>query len=273
MYDNVRVGDRLPQAAQSDIPTDDDDMVVLGIGEMDEGVDDFDDKNWDEEDDDMDDDRFHGSRGFRDGDDDDLDEGVELDMPGSKDDDEDFEDEDEEDDEVSESVMDTIRQHVNPEVMSKAHSVLLKAGISDIAIQNRDVNMTKAGWTKLAHILSGEAMADMDAEDYCKHVLHALADKLDAGQSVEESEQLDEFVGMGGDQRFTFTTDTLGNVNITDSMTGASTYLQGQDAQELLGQIEMYGATPEAVQDILGQYEYTMDNQVDQDGEELGLGF
>jgi hypothetical protein len=291
MYDNVRVGDRvgIPQAEPE---TEDDDIVVLCIGE-----------------------------------DDDMEEGFELDMPDSDHDDEEEDDwtiddcdpEDEtiageygdswarrpkvidegpwdentnkeadeieneyskgmgksmsvnDDDKIDEGVMDTIRQHVNPEIMSKAHSVLLKAGISDSAITNRDVNMKASGWTKLAHILSGEAMADVDAEDYCRHVLHALADRLEEGRPLDEAEQLDEFEGMGGDQRFTYTTDTLGNVNISDSMTGASLYLQGQDAQELLGQLEIYGASPEKVQSILAQYEHAMDNQVDADGEDVGL--
>jgi hypothetical protein len=94
---------------------------------------------------------------------------------------------------------------------------------------------------------------------------------LEEGRPLDEAEQLDEFEGMGGDQRFTYTTDTLGNVNISDSMTGASLYLQGQDAQELLGQLEIYGASPEKVQSILAQYEHAMDNQVDADGEDVGL--
>jgi hypothetical protein len=254
MYDNVRVGDRLPQVAPE---TPEDDMVVLGIGEdeeMEEGID------WPEE-------KRHSDKEW---DEDELDEGAELDMPGHKDrDDED--DEDDEDEDLDEGVMDVIRQHVNPEILSKAHNVLTKAGITDMAIMNRDVNMTPSGYTKLAHILTGEPMADMDAEDYCKHVLHALADSLDEGHPIDESEQLDEFVGMGGDQRFTYTTDSMGNVSISDSMTGASTFLQGQDAQEVLGQLEMYGSTPEAVQEILGQYEHTMDGQVDADGNEVGL--
>lgn len=227
MYDNVRVGDRLPQVAPE---TPEDDMVVLGLGEDEDMEEDID---WPEE-------RRHSDKEW---DEDELDEGV----------------------------MDVIRQHVNPEILSKAHATLTKAGIADAAIMNRDVNMTASGYTKLAHILTGEPMADMDAEDYCKHVLHALADSLDSGHPIEESEQLDEFIGMGGDQRFTYTTDSMGNVSISDAMTGASTYLQGQDAQELLGQLEMYGSTPEAIQELLGQYEHTMDGQVDADGDELGL--
>jgi hypothetical protein len=133
--------------------------------------------------------------------------------------------------------------------------------------------MKPSGYTKLAHILTGEAMADVDAEDYCKHVLHALADKLECGEAVEvdESVQLDEFEGMGGDQRFGYTTDSLGNVNITDARTGASLYLQGQDAQELLGTLAIHGSSPEAVQAILSQYEHVLDGQVDGDGDELGL--
>jgi hypothetical protein len=246
MYDNVRVGDRLPQVSSPE-----DDMIVLGIGEdEDTGIGDetLDEAPWDvdtnkecdEVEDHMDDDEPNTS----------------MMSVNHK---------------VREGVMDVIRMHVNPETLSKAHSVLTNAGISDVAITKRDVTMKPSGYTKLAHILTGEAMADVDAEDYCKHVLHALADKLEYGEEVDESVQLDEFEGMGGDQRFGYTTDSLGNVNITDARTGASLYLQGQDAQELLGTLAIHGATPEAVQAILSQYEHVLDGQVDDDGDEVGL--
>jgi hypothetical protein len=247
MYDNVRVGDRLP--AYDDASTDDD-VTVLGFGE---------DEEMDEDD-------------------------AMVEAPWDADTNKECDDVDHEYDDipkrsmsvnpktqpVEEGVMDTIRQSVNPETMSKAHSVLTKAGISDTAIMNRDVNMKPSGWTKLAHILSKEAMADCDAEDYCKHVLHALADKLEEGKAIAES-TLNEFEGMGGDQRFGYTTDSLGNVNITDARTGASLYLQGQDAQELLGDLAIHGSTPEATQAILSQYEHVLDGQTDDDGAEVGL--
>jgi hypothetical protein len=247
MYDNVRVGDRFPQVAPED------DMVVLGIGEDEDtgtGEDTLDEAPWD------------------------VDTNAECDeVEKHMDDDEPDTSMMSVNHKVREGVMDVIRMHVNPETLSQAHTVLTKAGISDLAITNRDVTMKPSGYTKLAHILTGEAMADVDAEDYCKHVLHALADKLECGEAVEvdESVQLDEFEGMGGDQRFGYTTDSLGNVNITDARTGASLYLQGQDAQELLGTLAIHGSSPEAVQAILSQYEHVLDGQVDGDGDELGL--
>ena len=248
MYDNVRVGDRLPAMDQT--VQDDDDVVIVGIGEDDEDEDDaMVEAPWDADTNKECDDVDHEY--------DDIPKRSMSVNPKTK--------------PVEEGVMDTIRQSVNPETMSKAHTVLTKAGISDTAIMHRDVNMKASGWTKLAHILSRESMSDADAEDYCKHVLHALADKLEEGKAIDESLALNEFEGMGGDQRFGYTSDALGNVNVTDARTGASLYLQGQDAQELLGTLAIHGSTPEAVQSILSQYEHVLDGQTDDDGEEIGL--
>jgi hypothetical protein len=249
MYDNVRVGDRLPQ-----VNTPEDDMVVLGIGEdedMDAGDESLEEAPWDvDTNKECDDVEQHM---------DDQEPNTSMMSVNHKVRD------------IEEGVMDEIRQHINPETLSKAHAVLTKAGISDTAIIARKVNMKPSGFTKLAHILTGEPMADADAEEFCMTILHKLADALEGGREFNESVKLDEFEGMGGDQRFGYTTDSLGNVNITDARTGASLYLQGQDAQELLGTLAIHGATPESVQAILSQYEHVLDDQVDDDGMAIGL--
>jgi hypothetical protein len=175
---------------------------------------------------------------------------------------------------IDEGVMDIIHAAVPPETVEKLHQLLAKIGIHDAAILAHDVDLTPAGYTKLAHKLTGEAMSDADAKDYCKHVMHALAQQLEehVPHVVDESdEMLHEFIG--GEHQFNYVTDTMGNVQISDAVTGASVYLQGQDAQEFLGAIEQAGGDEDLEQDIMSQYEHVMDGQLDAEGNEIGLNF
>lgn len=173
---------------------------------------------------------------------------------------------------VHESVDDIVHMHIDDATIEKLHSLLAKAGVHDSAITSHDVQLTPAGYTKLAHKLTDKAMGDAEAQDYCKHVLHLLAGKLDehVPHIVDESdEHLLEF--MGGEHRYSYVIDTTGNVQLSDAMTGADLYLQGQDAQEFLGAIEQAGDDEDAKQQVMSQYEHVMDNQLDSEGNAIGL--
>jgi hypothetical protein len=175
-------------------------------------------------------------------------------------------------DDLEEGVMDIIKRAIPPEVIERLHNLLHALGIHDSAIISGDVELTPTGYTKLAHKLSSEAMSDADAKDYCKHAIHQLAGKLEehVPHEMDESDtHLNEFIG--GEHRYSYVTDTMGNVQIADAVTGASLYLQGQDAQEFLGAIEQAGGDEDMEQQILSQYEHAMDGQLDAEGNEIGL--
>lgn len=152
------------------------------------------------------------------------------------------------------------------------HKVLNRVGISDDMIEAGKVRLTSQGYKKLAHQLTSEQMDDRPAESFCQRAIHMLKHAMANGLAMTEDEsQLDEFVGMGGNDRFSYVTDTLGNVQISDAQTGAGAYLQGQDAQEFLGAIEQVGDSEETKQHIMSQYEHVMDNQKDSDGNDIDL--
>ena len=152
------------------------------------------------------------------------------------------------------------------------HKVLKRVGISDGMIEAGDVRLTPQGYKKLAHQLTSEQMDDKAAESFCQRAIRMLNHAMANGLTMtEEDDQLDEFVGMGGNDRFSYVTDTLGNVQISDAQTGADVYLQGQDAQEFLGAIEQAGDNEDVKQQVMSQYEHVMDNQKDHDGNDIDL--
>jgi hypothetical protein len=163
-----------------------------------------------------------------------------------------------------------VHTDITDDVIDALHKVLKRVGISDKMIENGDVRLTAQGYKKLAHQLTSEQMNDTDAEQFCQRAIHALAHSIDEYTNMNE-EELDEFAGMGGNERFSYVTDTLGNVQISDAQTGADVYLQGQDAQEFLGAIEQTGDSEEAKQHVMSQYEHVMDNQKNLNGDDFDL--
>lgn len=162
--------------------------------------------------------------------------------------------------------------HFDMDTVQALHKILNRVGIPDAMIQSGDVRLTPQGYKKLAHQLTSEQMDENQAKIFCQDALRDLIDVMDGyKRNGVNEEQLDEFVGMGGNERFSYVTDTLGNVQISDAQTGADVYLQGQDAQEFLGAIEQVGDDEDAKQQVMAQYEHVMDNQKDAHGNDVDL--
>lgn len=194
------------------------------------------------------------------------------------------------DDEAEESLAEG--EGDNLEMMNKMHDLLKQVGITDQAILAQRVSLKPSGAVKLARILTGQSMSEQDAVAFVNNAIFelgqhlidqreqpptSLADQVaeDEGDNLEsadgdegdgitdDDDQLDEFYMPSDYERFSYTTDSLGNVSVQDADTGKSVYLTGSDAVELLGELEMYGGSAEKEQDVLSKYEHVMEAQLE----------
>lgn len=83
----------------------------------------------------------------------------------------------------------------------------------------------------------------------------------------EEHGKLNEFRDGPLKKRFSHTVDSLGEVTVHDAEAGTSVHLTGEDALELLGELELHGKSEEMIQQILSQYQHVMEQQIDEYGQ------
>lgn len=97
---------------------------------------------------------------------------------------------------------------------------------------------------------------DGEGAEYVRQVF----DRMQGELLGDKQEPVVEFRDGPLEKRFNYEVDSLGHVNVTDAKTGKSIFLQGEDALELLGQLDMYGKSDEQVQHILSQYQHVMES-------------
>jgi hypothetical protein len=153
---------------------------------------------------------------------------------------------------------------ISPAMLDTLHGLLNKIGVDDSDIALNSVMLKPSGCVKVAKILAGKSMADDEAVEFVKEAIAKLAQKLVGEDSIQEDE-LNEFMDMPEDSRFTYTTDAMGDVTINDSETGTSVNLRGSDAVELIGELQMHGGTQESEQEILAKYQHVMEDPVEED--------
>jgi hypothetical protein len=101
------------------------------------------------------------------------------------------------------------------------HQQLNSANVSDDMIA-RGVRLTKVGYDKLARKFG------VSTDDVVQ-MLHDLRSKFKAEMVTEEETD---------GERFAYESDFMGNVTLRDTKTGASRFLQGEEAFRLLHEIE-----------------------------------
>lgn len=148
---------------------------------------------------------------------------------------------------------------INDDMLNKLQTILNAIGITDHDIALGNVTLNDNGAIKVVRKLTGQTMEIGAAKKTCIDLLDALGNKLVGAQSADH-QQIDEFVDAPEDSRFTYVLDVMGNVTIQDSETGKSIYLQGHDATEVIGELQMHGGTPEKEQNVLSQYVHVMEN-------------
>lgn len=153
---------------------------------------------------------------------------------------------------------------ITPSMLDTLHGLLNRIGVDDSDIALNSVMLKPSGCLKVAKNLTGKSMTEDEAVEFVKEAINKLAQKLVGDDTVHEDE-LNEFMDMPEDSRFTYTTDAIGDVTINDAETGNSVHLRGSEAVELIGELQMYGGTPEAEQEILAQYQHVMETSVDED--------
>ena len=156
---------------------------------------------------------------------------------------------------------------ITPDMLEKLHALLNKIGVDDSDIALNSVMLKPTGCAKVAKALTGRPVDEAHAVAFCKDAISKLAQHLVGEDSIQEDE-LNEFMDMPEDSRFTYTTDAVGDVTINDAENGTSVHLRGSDAIELIGDLQMYGGTPEKEQKILAQYQHVMEGgegEVDED--------
>jgi hypothetical protein len=154
---------------------------------------------------------------------------------------------------------DMMPQAISPEMLEKLHGLLNKIGVDDSDIALNSVMLKPSGCVKVAKALTGAPMDEAKATEFVKDAIGKLAQHLVGEDSVQEDE-LNEFQDFPEDSRFSYTTDSVGDVTVFDSVEGTSIHLRGSDAIELLGDLQMYGGTAEKEQKILSQYKHVMEN-------------
>jgi hypothetical protein len=152
---------------------------------------------------------------------------------------------------------------ITADMLEKLHELLNKIGVDDSDIALNSVMLKPSGCVKVAKALTGSPMGEEHAVEFVKDAIGRLAQHLVGEGSVQEDE-LNEFHDFPEDSRFTYTTDSVGDVTVFDAIEGTQVHLRGGDAIELLGDLQMYGGTSEKEQKVLAQYQHVME-----DGEEL----
>lgn len=151
---------------------------------------------------------------------------------------------------------------INEAILESMHGILKAAGIADHDIALGSVSLNDKGAVKAAKKLTGRVMEAAQAKQFCKDVIAKLSLNLVEAEEVAEQDKLDEFYmdNMPSQARFTYVVDALGHVTVQDSESGKEIYLQGSDATELLGRLEMEGGTPEKEQAVLADYQHVMED-------------
>lgn len=143
---------------------------------------------------------------------------------------------------------------VTDDMLDHLHEILQNAGKSDSDIAMNNVKIKPTSAEKVVRTVApGVEIADAPA--FLDKMLAALAARLDPN-----TEQVNEFQEVPSDARFVHTIDTLGDVKITDSQTGKEIVLTGEDAMEVIGELELHGDSPEKVQEILSHYQHVMED-------------
>ena len=146
-------------------------------------------------------------------------------------------------------------------MLDHLYDILHNAGKSDsdIALNNVKIKPTSAEKV-LRTIAPGQSF--QNPAEFLSKALAALATRMDP-----EKEAVVEFQEIPSDARFVHNIDTMGNVKVTDSQTGKEIVLTGEDALDVIGELEMYGDSPEKVQEILANYQHVMEGDLSEDGE------
>jgi hypothetical protein len=147
---------------------------------------------------------------------------------------------------------------VSPEMLEKLHGLLNKIGVDDSDIALNSVMLKPSGCVKVAKALTGSPMDEGKAVEFVKDAISKLAQHL-VGEDAVQEDELNEFQEFSHDDRFSYVTDAVGDVTVFDAVDGTGIHLRGSDAMELLGDLNMYGKTPEQVQEILAKYQHVME--------------
>lgn len=154
-------------------------------------------------------------------------------------------------------------------MLDSLHAMLTKIGVDDSDIALNAVMLKPSGCSKVAKALTGTTMDESMAVEFFKDAIQALSRKLVGTKEVAQEGELNEFMDMPEDSRFTYVTDAMGDITVNDSQTGKSVHLRGSEAVELTGELQMHGGTADAEQKILSQYEHVMEEgmeaEVDED--------
>ncbi len=157
---------------------------------------------------------------------------------------------------------------VTDEMLERMHAILTRAGFEDSDIAIGGCKVKDASCPKIAKMLTGSDQAD--PVPFVKAVIEKLSEKvMGAVEPAMTEDTLEEFAAddAAPSTRFVHTVDTLGNVTIKDSRTGKEVFLQGEDAMELLGELEMNGKSASMIQNILSQYQHVMEGDLNEEGE------
>ena len=146
---------------------------------------------------------------------------------------------------------------ITGEMLQILYDKLVSYGVSDEDIALGYDKLSPKGYVKLARSMTGQTMDEPDAADLVKKALNTLSQDL-----VEDTynTNLQEFTDMPIDSQFTYVIDALGNVTVRDGDAGTEIHLKGQDALELIGELQMHGGTAEKEQYILSQYKHVMED-------------
>lgn len=145
-------------------------------------------------------------------------------------------------------------QEFTDDMLDHLHAILTNAGKSDSDIAMNNVKIKPTSAEKVIRTVAPGVEVENPSEMLDK-MLVALAQRLDPN-----SQQVNEFQEIPSDARYVHTIDTLGDVKITDSQTGKEIILTGEDAMEVIGELELNGDSPEKVQEILGHYQHVMED-------------
>ena len=155
---------------------------------------------------------------------------------------------------------------INGAMLDQLHELLKKIGVDDSDIALNAVMLKPSGCVKVVKILSGQTMNEVAATEFCKDAIRALGQKM-VGKAEVQEDELNEFQDMPEDSRFTYVTDAMGDITVSDAETGLSVHLRGHDAVELTGELQMHGGSADAEQKILSQYQHVMETGAECEGE------
>lgn len=157
---------------------------------------------------------------------------------------------------------------ITPIMLSKLNHLLNGIGIqdSDIAMGEVDLDPQKAAM--ILKNVTGETLAGEAAQGKIAGMVAQLGDRLmgkDEPQSnapSTQASQLEEFQDIPYGSRFSYVVDSLGNVNIYDGDNGTAVNLTGEDAMQVIAELEAAGNDDDAIQAVLSHYQHVMENGI-----------